>query len=431
MVEITAVHSASLRKQGIKPGDHLLKINSHLIRDSFDLEFYILEEPLQLVIRKSSGEKLNIRADNLDDGGLEVEDFKVQHCPNQCIFCFVDQMPPGLRPELYFKDDDYRLSFLYGNFITGTCLTQRDIQRIKKFHFSPLHISVHTVRPELRIKMLKNPQAGRIHELLKHLIQAGIQIHTQVVLCPGLNDGEVLDETIQALRDLYPQVYSLGIVPIGLTDYRLNLPAMEAFDAERALSILRQINPYQQRNDEHDGNPFVYLADEFYLMAGQPIPEAEHYGNFDQYENGIGMTAYCLYWFGNVVKKIGQIKLTRKLHLGFISGTLIAPLMEKKIIQSLNRIPGLEACLYSIPNRLFGHHVTVTGLLSGQCILQALKRRPEVDILFVPQNCLNNEGYFLDNLTLSNLSKQLGITLQPLDDHLKNLEKTVIKFAKL
>ncbi len=265
---------------------------------------------------------------------------------------------------------------------------------------------------------------------LKELTRAGIQIHTQVVLCPGYNDGEVLDETITELRSLYPQICSLGIVPIGLTDFRRHLPAMQAVNPRQARTLIHQVAPFQQRFQDNDGFPFVFLADEFYLLADHPIPDTEHYGDFDQYENGIGMLAYGNYWFKKIYRKIESLKLPQPLKIGFISGTLAAPYMEKTVIQSLNRISGLHARVLAVPNRLFGSMITVTGLLSGQCILEALRDRPELDLLFLPRNCLNSDGVLLDNMSLPELTRRLKIKVKPLDDHFKSLEKAILKAAK-
>ena len=283
---ISNVKSNSIGAEiGLIPGDRLLEVNGEAVQDIIDLSFALAEEEIELLIERISGEQelITLEKEYHEDLGLEFESAvfdKVRQCANKCIFCFVDQMPPGMRESLYIKDDDYRLSFLYGNFVTLTNLGSRDINRIARLHLSPLYVSVHTTNGELREKMLGGKQAGKIMEQLKELVDKGIDLHTQVVLCPGFNDGKELERTINDLYALYPSVLSLAIVPVGLTRYRDHCHPLTKFSPTAAEEVIRLVHKYQQKCRKESQESFVYLADEFYLAAGKEIPSYESYDGF-------------------------------------------------------------------------------------------------------------------------------------------------------
>jgi putative radical SAM enzyme (TIGR03279 family) len=345
---------------GLEPGDRLISVNGESIRDIIDLSFALSDECVELLIQKVSGEQevLEIEKEYDEDLGIEFESAVfdgVRRCANKCIFCFVDQMAPGMRESLYVKDDDYRLSFLYGNFVTLTNTVPQDIDRIRRLHLSPLYISVHTTNGTLREKMLNNKNAGKIMEHLDTLITNDIEMHTQIVLCPDINDGEELEKTIRDLYSLHPNVISMAIVPVGLSRYRENCYSLQVFSPEKALDVITLVRKWQEKCRKRSGTSFVYLSDEFYITAGQPIPEYDLYDGFPQLENGIGLVRNFLHeWEQAPIITTGY---DSPQHIDVVCGISAQKILEP-LLQSIS-IANLTIRVIPIENDFFGNDISV------------------------------------------------------------------------
>ncbi|HWR38046.1 MAG TPA: DUF512 domain-containing protein [Patescibacteria group bacterium] len=400
---------------GVKPGDILLSINGQPIKDLIDLSFAVADENIELVIEKESGEQelYEFEKDYDENLGIEFTSAvfdRVRSCANHCVFCFVDQMPTGLRETLYVKDDDYRLSFLYGNFITLTNMTPEDMRRIQQLHLSPLYVSVHTTDGGLRTKMLGIPQAASIMEQLNALIEQGIEIHTQVVLCPGINDGEHLKKTMDDLFALHPQVVSLAIVPVGLTKFREQCYPLQKFTPAGAREIVRMVEKRQADCFKDTGNHFVYLSDEFYLNAGRPIPEAAQYDEFPQLENGVGLVRCFLDEWDAVAAETPVVTSGLLRHVDVVCGISAAKILKSLFAKIA--IPNLQVRIVAVENQFFGPDVTVTGLLTGQDIINTLLREPSPkrDAVILPGVALRSgETVFLDNMDIKEVTAAIGV----------------------
>lgn len=400
---------------GLEPGDLLVEVDGEKIRDIIDLSFALADENVELLIEKKNGEQelLEIEKEYDEDLGIEFESAVfdgVRRCANRCIFCFVDQMAPGMRESLYVKDDDYRLSFLYGNFVTLTNSSPQDMDRIRRLHLSPLYISVHTTNGALREKMLNNKNAGKIMTQLDTLITSGIEMHTQIVLCPTINDGNELEKTIEDLFALHPNVLSMAIVPVGLSRYRENCYSLQVFTPEQAFDVVAMVNKWQEKCRKKRGTSFVYLSDEFYLTAGCPIPEYDFYDGFPQLENGIGLIRNFLHEWEE--KSIIEDGYKTPNHLDVVCGVsaqkIIGPLLDAV------KIPNLTIRVLPVENHFFGTDITVSGLLTGQDILAALAQTDGVRTgVIIPGTALRKgEGIFLDNMTLEELEGKAGVPVR-------------------
>ncbi len=397
---------------GMEPGDRVVAVNGLPVEDILDYRFLTCDEELTITLVKASGEKwlCDVEKDFDDDlgvdfagGGLEP----IRRCQNRCLFCFVDQMPRGLRPTLYVKDDDYRLSFTQGNFITLTNLRERDLERITQQRLTPLYISVHTTNPALREKMLGHPRAGQIMEQLHRLAQGGIEMHTQVVLCPGINDGVELESTVRDLVNFWPAVRSVAIVPVGLTRYRQGLFPLRSFTHEEAAEIVEQVRSWQDHCLERCAHAVVFASDEFYLLAGREVPPAFRYDDFPQTENGVGLVRLFLDEWAQVVRSLPE-SLPHPRRVTVATGVLAEGILAPVVVR-LNRIDNLTVELAVIPNTLFGPQVTVAGLISGRDILSALEGQNPGQTLILPAVMLRQpEQVFLDGITLPELSSRLN-----------------------
>lgn len=400
---------------GLESGDRLLTVDGENIRDIIDLSFALADDCVEILVEKKNGEQeiLEIEKEYDEDLGIEFESAVfdgVRRCANKCIFCFVDQMAPGMRESLYVKDDDYRLSFLYGNFVTLTNLGPQDIKRIRQLHLSPLYISVHTTNGPLREKMLNNKNAGNIMTQLRTLIDSGVEMHTQIVLCPDINDGEELEKTINDLYALHPNVLSMAIVPVGLSRYRDACYTLQVFTPEKAHAVVDKITQWQKKCRDKSGTSFVYLSDEFYLTADLPIPAYEMYDNFPQLENGIGLVRnFLAEWQEEPLKMQGY---TEPHYLDVVCGIsakkVLGPLLENL------KIPNLTIRVLSVQNVFFGTDITVSGLLTGQDICSTLDEVGGVRTgVIVPGSALKKgETIFLDNMTCDELEINLGVPVR-------------------
>lgn len=391
-------------KAGIQTGEKLCSVNGCNVQDIIDLSFLTSDEFVELEIENAAGAKRLVQIEKYpdEDLGLEFESAvfdKVRTCYNNCIFCFVDQMIPGMRPGLYVRDDDYRLSFLYGNFITLTNMRDEDFDRIIRTHLSPLYISVHATDPDVRCKMMNNRFAGQLMEKINRLLEAGIQIHTQIVCCPGYNDGEVLKRTFADLYALHPGVLTMAVVPVGLTKHREHLHPMRTFTPQEAAEIVDAVSGWQKQCREETGKSFVYLGDEFYLLAGKELPPSEYYDGFPQLENGIGLTRNFLNEWEAALKTLQYADGAEQavIPVGESAFRVLQPMME-----AFNRQYGTKHSFVSVKNLFFGGHVNVTGLLTGGDILAAVK---DSERLILPGVVLNNDNLFLDDMSLDDFKR--------------------------
>jgi putative radical SAM enzyme (TIGR03279 family) len=394
----------------VLPEDELLEINGHLINDIIDYKFYSSEPILTLKLKdkKQKIKRIRLRKKTDQDLGLEFYEIRYKSCKNNCIFCFVHQLPKGMRKPLYFKDEDYRLSFLHGNFITLTNTSNEDIDRIIRQRLSPLYISVHTTDENLRKKIFANQNIPEIMPIIRKLAEGGIELHTQIVLCPGINDGKYLEKSVTELSAFYPYVKSLALVPVGLTRYRQNLPKIKPVGKKYSLNVVKLVDGWQKSFRKKFKNGFVYLSDEFFTKgmnrmvhtkAELDIPNEKYYDDFDQIENGVGMMRKFLDQFQARQKQLPQ-SLSRKLSMTLLTGVSAFRLIQKVVEDRLNIIPGLKIKVMVVKNDFFGSTVTVTGLLTGVDIINALKKQKgRADLILLPPNCVNQDGLFLDDIT--------------------------------
>jgi len=447
IIPIKGVLPGSIAEEaGIEAGDAILSVNGEKIKDIFDYRFLITDENLMLEIVKQDGEiwEIEIEKDEYEDLGIEFENEmldEAKSCRNKCIFCFIDQLPKGMRETLYFKDDDSRLSFFMGNYVTLTNMSFDDIDRIIKYRMSPINVSVHTTNPDLRVLMLKNKNAGDVVKKIQKLIDGGIEVNCQIVLCRDINDGEELDRSINELGSLYPGVKSISVVPVGITKYREGLVDLKPYDAESSAQVIPQVEAWQKKFTERFGSRVVYIADEFYIMAGRKIPDYEEYEDFPQIENGVGLIAQFKrefeegidqldYGFFNEgsqpktesVKKARAFELENKLRNISIATGVSPYSYIKEMAETLkNRFKNLNINVYKIENNFFGKNVTVTGLLTGQDIIEQLKDKELGDELLISRSMLRSgEEVLLDDYTVRDLEQKLNVKISIVDNNGKD-----------
>jgi len=402
---------------GVERGDTVLQINGTDIKDIIDYKFYSADENLQVLLQKNDGERWLLEIEKDFDESLGI-DFRgdgigrTRRCRNKCVFCFVDQMPARMRPSLYVKDDDYRLSFAQGNFITLTNAGTAELERIAGMRLSPLYVSIHTVNPALRQKIMGHPGAGRIMEQLNFLARAGIEMHTQAVLCPGLNDGAELERTIRELGSLWPAVRSLAVVPVGLTAHRRGLHHLRPYRQEEARTVVKQVQHRQKEFISRYGYPLVFAGDEFYLTAGIPVPPAARYGGFPQTENGVGLVRLFKDQWSKVRRKLPRAA-AKPVRVAVVTGLLAGPLL-RQVADELNRIGQVEVLPYVLKNNFFGHNVTVAGLLTGQDLINGLTGHELGEKVLIPSVMLREgDATFLDDVTVDEISRRLGTPVVP------------------
>ncbi len=415
-MKIAVVHNHTLAQRlGLRPGDEVLTVNGQPIRDAIDFQFYAADEGTIIAIRRGR-RILEIALPPSHDSwfGAEFEPFRYRCCGNHCVFCFVDQNPRGLRSSLYFKDEDYRLSFLYGNYVTLTNVSSADLQRIVSQRLSPLYISVHATDIEVRKRLLGLRRDDHLLQKIDFLAQQGIEMHAQIVLCPGWNDGTSLQKTVDDLAAFYPQLRTIAVVPVGLTAHRQGLPNLKAVNASLAEEIIAWADAQALRWQKSLGTFFIYLADEFYLLAEKPLPPRKRYEDFAQIENGVGMTRAFVDTYRRQKRWLPKKVPGKKIII--VTGTLAAPILEKEVMPDLHAITGLDVELKAVKNRFFGGRVSVSGLLTGQDIYQQLRPVQGDQIIALPPNCLNSDRLFLDDWTPETLSQRLGAkVIQPSD----------------
>jgi len=421
--------SSIAEEMELEAGDVLVSINGKEIEDVFDFHYMVNDTYLELLIRKADGEEweLEIEKEYDEDLGIEFEnglmdDYK--SCTNKCMFCFIDQMPPGMRETLYFKDDDSRLSFLQGNYVTLTNMKDKDIERIIQYKLAPINISVHTTNPELRCKMLHNRFAGDALKKIDRLYEAGIQMNGQIVLCKGENDGDELERTLSDLFRYLPYMESLSVVPVGLTKYREGLYPLEPFEKEDAIKVIETIEKWQDKCMKAHGMHFVHASDEWYMLAERALPEEERYDGYIQLENGVGMTRLLMTEFADALEEANrpEVKVDILSHLQnqwgghhkitIATGRLAAPFIRQLAKDFMESFPGYEVEVIDIRNDFFGERITVSGLITAQDMVAQIKDRQLGNAVAIPCNMLRmGERVFLDDMTVEEVENALQVPL--------------------
>ena len=429
-VKVTSVLNDSYgEKAGILKNDVIEIINGREITDVLDYRFAIQSKKLSITLKRSLEElTVNIRkSSEFSDIGLEFETYlmdKQHSCKNKCIFCFVDQMPEGMRETLYFKDDDSRLSFLFGNYITLTNLTEKEADRICEMHISPINISVHTMNPELRVKMMKNKNSGESLKFIKKFYEAGILMNTQLVLCPGINDGEELRYSLSELAKYSPYINSIAAVPVGLTKYREGLEHLDSYTKEKANEVIDIIDEFNAHYSFfNNGKILAYPSDEFYLLAERDFPDEDFYGEYSQLDNGVGMCTLLKSEFLSALEETKAFKINREVTIA--TGESAYSILTELTKKAEEKFKGLKVNVVKIENKFFGTTVTVAGLLTGQDLKEQLKSKNLGEELLIPRVSLRNEGdKFLDDITLDELSEYLNVKVSPVEnDGYKLLKK--------
>ena len=422
-VRITSVEPGSpARRARIHKGDTLISINGNAITDLLDYRFYMTDEHLEILLcdQEKKLRTVVVEKDEYDDLGLEFETYLMDRqmgCKNACIFCFVDQTPPGMRKSLYFKDDDTRMSFLFGNYTTLTNLKEGDIQRIIKMHISPINISIQTMNPALRVQMMKNPFAGESLKFVRMLTEGGIKINTQIVLCPGYNDGEQLEYSLSELAKLGPNVQSIAVVPVGLTRYREKLTPLRGFFPQEAVEVVKTMERWGEYFCKEYGTRTAYASDEFYILAGKDFPPYEFYEDFAQLENGVGMMTLMQHDFTQALKE-AQLEQSPAAHRCTIAtGQLAYPMMQDFAERVQQAFPQVQVQVKKIRNDFWGPTITVAGLITGQDLLAQLEGLDLGSELLIPANMLRHEqDRFLDDLTLEQVQETLGVPVLPVEN---------------
>ncbi|MEI3113130.1 MAG: DUF512 domain-containing protein [[Ruminococcus] lactaris] len=413
---VKKVQSGSIAEElGIEPGDRLLEIDGNVIEDIFDYQFYVEAEELVVLVEKPDGEQWEMEIEKEADEGLGIEFEEglmdeYHSCHNKCIFCFIDQMPPGMRETLYFKDDDSRLSFLQGNYITLTNMSDKDVERIVRYRLEPINISFQTTNPELRCKMLHNRFAGEALKKVDILYQGGIEMNGQIVLCKGVNDGEELERSIRDLTGYLPMLKSVSVVPVGLTKYREGLYPMTPFTKEDAREVIRVIHKWQEKVYKEYGTHFIHAGDEWYLLAEMEVPQEESYDGYLQLENGVGMLRLLFDEFEEAFGKLTGDDRVEELSVA--TAKLAYPYIDRMARRMQEKYPGLKIHTYCIRNDFFGERITVSGLITGQDLMAQLKDQELGERLLIPCNMLKmDEDIFLDDFTLDEVADTLQVPI--------------------
>ncbi|MBE6680874.1 MAG: DUF512 domain-containing protein [Ruminococcaceae bacterium] len=422
MVKISGIERKSLaEKAGILSGDELVSINDNEINDVLDYRFYLTEKKLRLLIHRDGDELVfDIKKPQYDDIGLEFETYLMDEkhtCTNKCVFCFIDQNPEGMRKMCYFKDDDSRMSFFYGNYVTLTNMKESEVERLIKMRISPINISVHTTNPDLRCKMLNNRFAGDVLRYMDKFREGGIAMNCQIVLCKGLNDGKELERTLDDLVQLFPSVESIAVVPSGLTKYREGLYPLEDFSKEDAREVIHLVNSKRREFEEKTGHTIVQCSDEWYLKAGIELPDEDYYDGYPQLDNGVGLIKSME---NEILMRIGELKeegfkLEKPRCLSSVTGTAAYPFISAMAKMLMEEFEGLTFNVYECKNEFFGHSVNVAGLLVGEDLYNRLKNENLGEELLIPHVMLRHEGdLFLDNTDVDELAERLNISIYPI-----------------
>ncbi len=416
---------------GLESGDVITLINGNEFYDILDFKFLTSDDYYTITVKKNNGdeEEIEIYNDCYENLGVEFENALISKpmlCKNKCVFCFMDQLPPNVRKTMLFKDDDVRLSFLQGNYVTLTNLDDNDIERLCKMRVSPINVSVHVTDPQKRVEMLKNPNAANVLDVMKKFAGSGIIMNAQIVLCKGINDGEYLKRTMLDLSELYPSVVSISIVPVGISKFRENLPHLEGFDMDASKEVIDFVRPYQEEFKEKIGTSLVYLADEFYIQAKKTIPNYEHYEDFPQIENGVGLVASLREELGEELACIEEIKNPPKPKT-IVTSYIAYDFMCECIEKVKEKIPSLEVDIVKVKNDFFGDKITVTGLLCGSDIINQLKGKLKTDSIMLSESMFKDDcDIFLDDTSLEDIQRELGVKVLKTPDSGYGFLKTLL-----
>ena len=444
--KVLSVEAGSAAEEGgVLPGDELIAVNGHKIKDVFDYRYYCADDYVELHMKDENGEEyvVDIEKEPYEDLGIEFTDPLLDNdrsCANNCIFCFIDQMPPGMRDTLYFKDDDIRLSFLTGNYVTLTNVTEQELKRVVKYRMSPINVSVHTLNPELRCKMLNHKGAGNVYEKIKILTEGGIIVNAQIVLCPGYNDGEELRSTLKGLLTLGEHLQSVSAVPVGLTKYRDGLAKLRPFTPEECGEIVDIIEEIQETALKERGTRFIYGADELYIKAGRELPGHECYDDFPQIENGVGMVSLLEQEVSEYLESDGFKTAVREAStalkgrcrkvtsaVGVCAFEIVKALVEKVCAACGENGLSVDGNAVMIKNDFFGENVTVSGLITGGDLINGLMGHDLGDEVLITKNMLRRgETVFLDNVTVSDVEKALGVKVRAVEDSGKDFVLSII-----
>lgn len=431
---ISKVYKDSIADElGIEVGDLLISINGEPIHDIIEYRFLLSDEYLEVEIQKQNREVYiyEIEKDYDDDLGIEFTNpiiDKAKSCRNKCVFCFIDQLPKGMRETLYFKDDDSRLSFLQGNFVTLTNMSEEDINNIIKYRISPINISVHTTNPELRKTMIKNKFAGNLYSIMERLAEAQIQMNCQIVLCPGYNDKEELERTVSDLTKLYPYVNSAAAVPVGITKHREHLPNLEIFNEKTAGETIDQVDKLQKKYLKELGTRFIFLSDEFYIMANRKLLDYDEYEGFIQFENGVGMISKFEREIKDYLENLSEDHKSKIKKVSIATGHSAYEFMCEMAKCIMEKCPNVQIDVYKIINNFFGDTITVSGLVTATDLIDQLKDKNLGETLYIPRSMLKaDEEIFLDNITLENLSDIMGLEVVPCLNEGKDFIDKILK----
>lgn len=414
MAKVTSIEKNSPFYGKLLPGDNLISINGEKIHDILDYMYCVADEKLTFTVDRN-GEQVSYTAKCNGHTGVDFDTYlmdKERSCKNKCIFCFIDQLPKGMRSTVYYKDDDFRLSLLYGNYVTLTNATEEDIDRIIRLKISPLNVSVHTTNDDLRVKMMKNPNARGIMPLLRKLTDSGINLRCQIVLCKGWNDGEELVRTMKDLSSLYPNVSSVSVVPLGMTAHREGLCPLELFDKEECSAVIDVVSSFGDECYEKFGTRLFYESDEFYVKAERELPSTDYYEEFEQIENGVGSTALFIEDFKYCVEDLDHNE--NRAVVSWITGKSMETIIPELLSELKEKLPNIKVNHYPIVNHFFGETITVTGLVTGSDVIDQLKNVPLGEYLIIPKVMLRDD-VFLDDVSVSDVEKALKIKTAVLD----------------
>lgn len=414
MAYITEISKNSPFHGKLKTGDILVSVNGKKINDILDYMYHTAGEKLSFCVIRN-GKEYTVNALNKTGTlGLTFDSFLMdthKSCKNKCVFCFIDQLPKNMRDTMYYKDDDFRLSLLQGNYVTLTNLTPEEVDRICDLRVSPLNVSVHATDGDVRVKMMKNPNAKNIMQLLTRFAESGINLRCQIVLCKGFNDGEILKKSLADLKSLYPAISSVSIVPVGLTKFREGLEPLETFNAQECAEVIKTVDRAGDMCEEEYGTRIFYCSDEFYVTASLPVPPCEYYGDFEQIENGVGMLSSFTEEFDAAVDSFELNE--KKCRLSFVSGMILKTTLPQRFEKIQKKLTGLSVDLHLIKNDYFGEKITVTGLITGSDIISQLKNKPLGDALVIP-NAMLRDDRFLDDISLADVEHALNIRTVPM-----------------
>lgn len=426
MIKIIQIEPGSIADEiGLKPGHSVLEINGREVNDRLDYRFYVTDETIEMLVCQDEQNVLyEIEKDADEQLGITLEEMKLKACGNNCVFCFVYQNPKGMRKPLYFKDEDYRFSFMYGHYVTMTTLKQKDLDRIVEQRLSPLYISVHSTEEETRKLLLGIKFDDHLLEKIDFLTSNGIELHAQIVLCPKINDAAIFEQTINDLKKYFPKVRSVAVVPLGLTRYREGLMDLRVHTKLELQQTIEFINDKRERLKKELGDAFVYPADEFFIKAELPLPDAAYYDQFYQIENGVGEFRDMIDIFDAEHSSM-PVQLERPVKLTWVTGELAFRILEKFIINPLRRIEGLDIHLLAVKNVFYGPSIQISGLLVGQDIYDQLKDQELGDLVLLPPRVLNEDKLFLDNWTVDELSEKLGVPCYVYNEQISALPEVI------